>query len=37
MDLNQMRALVRHDLHDEDASAYRWTATSNTPSGRGVS
>ena len=25
MDMNQMRALVRRDLHDEDASAYRWT------------
>ena len=25
MDLNQMRTLVRRDLHDEDASAYRWS------------
>ncbi len=25
MDLGQMRARVRRDLHDEDASSYRWT------------
>jgi hypothetical protein len=25
MDLATMRALVRRDLHDEDASSYRWT------------
>lgn len=25
MDLSQMRMLVRRDLHDEDAAAYRWT------------
>jgi hypothetical protein len=25
MDLGTMRALVRRDLHDEDASNYRWT------------
>lgn len=25
MDLTAMRALVRRDLHDEDASNYRWT------------
>ncbi len=25
MDLATMRALVRRDLHDEDASNYRWT------------
>jgi hypothetical protein len=25
MNLNDMRALVRRDLHDEDASNYRWT------------
>ena len=24
MDLNQMRTIVRRDLHDEDATAYRW-------------
>lgn len=25
MNLTEMRAIVRRDLHDEDASAYRWT------------
>jgi hypothetical protein len=25
MNLSQMRTLVRRDLHDEDAAAYRWT------------
>lgn len=25
MDLNQMRTLVRRDLHDEDAANYRWS------------
>ena len=25
MNLNDMRAIVRRDLHDEDADAYRWT------------
>ena len=25
MDLGEMRTLVRRDLHDEDASAFRWT------------
>lgn len=27
MNLAQMRAAVRQDLHDEDAAAYRWTDT----------
>ncbi len=25
MNLTQMRAIVRRDLHDEDAANYRWT------------
>ena len=25
MNLSEMRAIVRRDLHDEDANNYRWT------------